>query len=102
MPDGTENQTPRSSSLKETDRHSYCALLHYELITSFTTTIHDEDGERKVVVYPVEYAGAYIDHSNNMHVVLSKYATNTTINTYRNIMGNDPDIIFETAEFPLS
>ncbi len=72
------------------------------MINSFTTTINDENGERTVVIYPVEYAGAYIDHSNNLHVVLSKYATNTTVNTYCNIMGNDPDIIFETAEFPLS
>jgi hypothetical protein len=71
-------------SQKETDPNGYAA--------SFGTM---------VMVYPVEYGGAYIDRSNNLHIVLSKYATNSTIDTYRSIIG-DPDVIFEVAEFPLS
>lgn len=88
-----------SLSEKETDPNYYASLLAGKLINSFYTTLPNGTG---VIIYPVEYAGAYIDHSNNLHVVLSKYATNSTIESYRNIMGNDPDIIFETAEFPLS
>ena len=49
-----------------------------------------------------EFAGAYIDPSNTLHIILTNNATATTINTYRNIMGNDTNIVFETAVFPLS
>ena len=49
-----------------------------------------------------EFAGAYIDQSNTLHIILTNNATATTINTYRNIMGNDTNIVFETAVFPLS
>jgi hypothetical protein len=88
-----------SLSEKETDPNSYAVSLHNKLISAFFTTLPNGT---KVLIYPVEYAGAYIDNSNNLHIVLSKYATNTTISNYRDIMGNDPDIIFEAAEFPLS
>ena len=87
-----------SLSEKETDPNGYAASLAGKLIGSFYSTLPNGT---MVMVYPVEYAGVYIDHSNNLHVVLSKYATNETIDTYRNIMG-DPDVIFEVAEFPLS
>ena len=49
-----------------------------------------------------EFAGAYIDQSNILHIILTNNATTTTINHYRNMMGNDTDIVFETADFPLS
>jgi hypothetical protein len=87
-----------SLSEKETDPNGYAASLAAKLKTSFFTTLPNGT---MLMVYPIEYAGAYIDHSNNLHVVLSKYATNATIDNYRSIIG-DSDVIFENAEFPLS
>ena len=49
-----------------------------------------------------EIAGAYIDSSNTLHIILTNNATATTINHYRNITGNGTNIVFETAVFPLS
>lgn len=49
-----------------------------------------------------EFAGAYIDSSNTLHIILTNNATATIINYYRNITGNGTDIVFETAVFPLS
>lgn len=86
-----------SLSYKETNPNSYANSLAMKLMATFNTTYSDG---RLVILYPLEYSGAYIDSSNNLHIVLSKYATNATIDSYRSIMG-DPDVIFETAEFPL-
>lgn len=88
-----------SLSEKETNPNNYAGGLARKLMATFNTTSIDGKLE---IVYPVEYGGAYVDSSNNLYIVLSKYATNSTIESYRNIMGNDPDIIFEVAEFPLS
>lgn len=86
------------SSYKETNPNYYASLVAGKLLGTFYATLPNGTG---VLNYPVEYAGAYIDPSNNLHIVLSKYATNTTIDTYLSIIG-DPDVIFETQEFPLS
>ena len=91
------------TSFKETDRNSYYSGLAGNLIASFPKVlIQDEFGEREVVAYPQEYAGAYIDESNTLHIVLTKNANMTTKNNYLEIMGNDEDIIFDIADFPLS
>jgi hypothetical protein len=87
-----------SLSDKELHPNDYASGLAAKLKSSFNTTFVDGN---LVIEYPIEYGGAYIDHSNNLHIVLSKYATNSTIDTYRSIMG-DPDVIFENADFPLS
>lgn len=87
-----------SLSQKETDPNGYATSLAGKLIGSFYTTLPNGT---MLLNYPVEYGGAYIDHSNHLHIVLSKYSTNATIDTYRSIIG-DPDVIYETAEFPLS
>jgi hypothetical protein len=87
-----------SLSEKELHPNDYAGYLASKLKSSFNTTYSEGNLE---ILYPVEYGGAYIDSSNKLHIVLSKYATNETIDTYRSIMG-DPDVIFETAEFPLS
>jgi hypothetical protein len=77
--------------------NDYAGYLASKLKSTFNTTYIDGSLE---LVYPIEYGGAYIDSSNNLHIVLSKYATNATIDAYLSIMG-DPDVIFEVAEFPL-
>jgi hypothetical protein len=93
-----------NSSLKETGRNTYYSFVGGRLITSFPTAlIHDEFGERKIILYPPEYAGGYIDEFNNLHIVLAKDADfMVTKRVYQEIMGNDEDIIYEVADFPLS
>ena len=49
-----------------------------------------------------EFAGAYLDQSNKLHIILTNNATTTIINKYLNMMGNDTNIVFETADFPVS
>lgn len=90
-------------SLKETDRNSYYGFVFESLIDSFPTElIQDELGEREEITYPQEYAGAYIDEFNILHIVLTKEANAAIKNNYHEIMGNDEDIIYDTADFPLS
>jgi hypothetical protein len=78
--------------------NDYAGYLASKLKSTFIT--NNSDGKLEIV-YPIEYGGAYIDSFNQLHIVLSKYATNATIESYLSIMG-DPDVIFEAAEFPLS
>lgn len=91
------------ASLKETDRNSYYAFVAASLLQTFPmVSIEDETGKREVISYPQEYAGAYIDESNTLHIVLTKGASMTTKNNYQAIMGNDKDIVYEYADFSLS
>jgi len=93
----------KETSFKETHRNSYYNGLAGNLKGSFPTVlIQTEFREKEVIAYPPEYAGAYIDGSNTLHIVLSKYANRTTKLNYQQIMGNDEDIIYEIADFPLS
>lgn len=97
--DGTEIKV----SLKVTDRNSYYTGVAACLKDTFPKMlINDEFGQRFEVAYPQEYAGAYIDDFNTLHIVLTKNAELTTKNNYQAIMGNDKDIIYEFANFPLS
>jgi DNA-binding transcriptional ArsR family regulator len=48
-----------------------------------------------------EFAGAYLDESNKLHIILTNNATTTIINKYL-MRGNYTGIVFETADFPLS
>jgi DNA-binding transcriptional ArsR family regulator len=49
-----------------------------------------------------EFAGAYFDQFNTLHIILTNKATATTINTYLKMYGNNTNIVFENADFPLS
>jgi hypothetical protein len=90
-------------SLKETDRNTYYASLGGRLKASFPKVLIQTDhGEKEVIAYPPEYAGAYIDKSNTLHIILTKNANETTKSNYQEIMGNDEDIIYDIADFPLS
>jgi hypothetical protein len=90
-------------SLKETDRNSYYALVFESLIDSFPKVlINDGVGEREVVAYPQEYAGAYIDNSNTLHIVLTKNANMATYYNYQEKLVNDKDIVYDIADVPLS
>ena len=93
----------KETSFKETNRNSYYSGLAGNLIASFPKVlIQTEFREKEVIAYPPEYAGAYIDGSNTLHIVLTKNANMTTKLNYQEIMGNDEDIIFDIADFPLS
>jgi len=97
--EGTEIQP----SFKETNRNSYYSFLASDLKASFPKVlIQTEFREKEVIAYPPEYGGAYIDGSNTLHIVLTKNANMTTKLNYLEIMGNDEDIIFDIADFPLS
>jgi len=91
------------NSLKETDRNAYYASLASDLKWSFPKVlVNTESGEKEVIAYPPEYGGAYIDTSNTLHILLTKTANMITKSSYLEIMSNDKDIIFDTADFPLS
>jgi hypothetical protein len=89
--------------LKETNRNSFYSFVGGRLKASFPKIlIQTEFGEREVIAYPPEYAGAYIDKSNTLHILLTKKANETTKSNYQEIMGNDEDIVYENADFLLS
>jgi hypothetical protein len=91
------------TSLKETDRPFYYSLVGARLLQSFSTVlVQTEYGQREVIAYPPEYAGGYIDESGTLHIILTKAANMTAIKDYQAIMGNDPDVVYEYADFPLS
>ena len=93
----------KETSFKETNRNSYYSGLAGNLKASFPKVlIQTEFREKEVIAYPQEYAGAYIDGSNTLHIVLTKKANMTTKLDYQEIMGNDEDIIYDIADFPLS
>ena len=93
----------KETSFKETNRNSYYSGLAGNLKASFPKVlIQTEYREKEVIAYPPEYGGAYIDGSNTLHIVLTKNANMTTKLNYLEIMGNDEDIIFDIADFPLS
>jgi hypothetical protein len=104
LPKGTEPTGAESlKALKETDRGSYYAFIAADLKATFPkTTVHDEYGNRTLIAYPQEFAGAYIDKSNTLHIVLTKNANSATKNNYQAILGYDKDVIYEFADFPLS
>jgi hypothetical protein len=101
---GTESLSIDLTSLKESNRNYYYATVAASLVDSFPTVVYQDvwGGKREVIAYPPEYAGAYIDENNTLHIVLTKDANMTTLNNYRAIMYNDKDIVYQYADFPLS
>jgi hypothetical protein len=96
------NGTKDQPSLKTTDRNAYYTSIYSKLSRTFITTVHDESGDRAEIKYPADYAGAYIDASNNLHIIVVKSEnTVATVNNYQKLLG-DSEVIFETADFPLS
>jgi len=88
--------------LKEVDRNNYYVSVFQNLADSFpVSVIDDEYGRREAFSYPDEYAGAYIDEFNNLHIVLTASVHAKTEYDYKKILG-DGDVIFDTAEFPLT
>jgi hypothetical protein len=74
------------------------------LINSFPKILVDDAfGETtEVIRYPDEYAGAFLDDSGKLHIVLTKNAAAGTESEYRQIMGSsDIPVVFDVAEFPL-
>ncbi|MDG6223859.1 MAG: hypothetical protein IAX21_03685 [Candidatus Bathyarchaeota archaeon] len=96
-------ETEIQNSLKETDRNLYYGCLLGQLKASFPKVlIQTEYGEQEVIAYPPEYAGAYVDKSDNLHIVLTKKANITTKQDYLEIMDNNEEIIFDIGDFSLS
>ncbi|NLE04194.1 MAG: hypothetical protein GX638_05250, partial [Crenarchaeota archaeon] len=103
LPFASSNGEEIQFSLKDADRNYYCGLVFQKLVDSFPRVlILDEGGEREVVEYPQDYAGAYIDESDNLHIVLTKDANVATKDSYFKIMGYDDVVVFDVADFSLS
>ncbi|MDR2720263.1 MAG: S1 family peptidase, partial [Nitrososphaerota archaeon] len=51
---------------------------------------------------PDEYAGAYIDEANKLHIILTKPVDAETEYDYQAIIGYDETVIFEVAKYPLT
>jgi hypothetical protein len=74
-----------------------------DLIDCFPTVlVSGENGVQEVVLYPDEYAGAFIDEANRLHIVLTKPVDGETEYDYRAITGYDETVIFNIAQYPLS
>jgi len=96
------SELPDLAALKATDRNSYSAEIYWRLLDCFPIVlVQTINGEDEIVRYPDEFAGAFIDESNNLHIVLTKDVDMKTEYDYRKITGYDEDIVFEVAEFPL-
>ena len=86
----------------DVDENSRCALLFVNVIDSFPRVlVYDGFAEMEVVRYPDEFAGAFIDKSNKLHIVLTKDVDLGTEYDYRKLTGYDEAVVFEVAEFPL-
>ncbi|MDR0373142.1 MAG: S1 family peptidase [Nitrososphaerota archaeon] len=105
---GTEEPTLSSNqidmtALKTADRNTYYVEVFSNIIECFPTTVTlTEYGETTVINYPDEFAGAYIDASNNLHIVLTNSVYVKTEYDYQKITGYDKDVVFNVAEFSLS
>jgi hypothetical protein len=91
------------TALKTADRNTYYVGVFSNIIECFPTTVTlTEYGETTVINYPDEFAGAYIDSSNNLHIVLTSSVYVKTEYDYLKITGYDKDVVFNVAEFSLS
>jgi len=85
------------------DANSRAAFTASRVISCFPTILVDDGfGEREVVLYPDEYAGAYIDKFNRLHIVLTKDVDTDTEYDYRELTGYSENVVFEVATFSLS
>lgn len=84
------------------DENSRCAMLFLNVIDRFPRVlVYDGFTEREVVRYPDEFAGAFIDKSNKLHIVLIKDVDLDTEYDYRNLTGYDETVIFDIADYSL-
>jgi len=89
--------------VKEIDRNWYYFSLFQDLIGCFPTVLVEGNyGLVEEIVYPSEYAGAYIDEDDNLHILLTKDADMETEFAYRAILGYDEDVVFEVAKYSFS
>jgi len=89
--------------LKESDMNSYSWLLFVDLIDCFPRGLTlGENGANTEVLYPNEYAGAFIDADNRLHIILTKPVDGETEYDYRAITSYDETVIFDIAQYPLT
>ena len=91
------------SEVKELDRNWYSFSIFRDLIGCFpTVTVMGEYGLDEAVAYPSDYAGAYIDEADNLHILLTKDVDDASEYDYRAIVRYDEDIVFEVAKYSFS
>jgi len=91
------------SEVKELDRNWYSFAVFRDLIDCFPkVTVTGTYGLAEAVAYPSDYAGAYIDEADNLHILLTKDVDSVSEYDYRAIVGYDEDIVFEVAKYSFS
>jgi hypothetical protein len=91
------------SEVKELDRNWYSFSIFRDLIDCFPKiTVMGEYGLTEAVAYPSDYAGAYIDGADNLHILLTNDVDDASEYDYRAIVGYDEDVVFEVAEYSYS
>lgn len=76
---------------------SAIAIYEYTLATDNHTVLL-----RERITNADEIAGVYIDQNGTQHIILTNNATAKAINAYLYMAGYGSNIVFETADFPLS
>lgn len=91
------------NELKTRDRNAYYVSVFQKIINTFpTASTRSAEGGINPVQYPDEYAGAYIDDADNLHIVLTRTSRRATEYDYPKLTDYDDDVIYEYAPFPLS
>jgi len=91
-------------SLNGLYKNYYNVALLQRMLSVFSSEIDPasssgENAESSEIIYPDDYAGAYIDEENNLHV---KIIGKGNIQYYKNLLQNDSNVIFEEAETSLN
>ena len=91
------------SEVKELDRNWYYLSLFQDLVKCFPTVlVEGKYGLVEEIVYPSNYAGAYIDEADTLHILLTKDAGADSECDYRAILRYDEDVVFEVAKYSWS
>ena len=113
----TLREMESQNELKEIDRNFYYVTMFQKVINSFPVETekkyesidsYKEDNlnaeknidMKEVIKFPEEYAGAYIDETNALHIILTK-SVETEYN-YQKITDYDKGVVFDYANFSLS
>jgi hypothetical protein len=89
--------------VKELDRNWYYLSLFQGLIECFPTVlVEGKYGLMEEIVYPSDYAGAYIDDDDNLHILLTKDAGTDSEYVYRALLRYDEDVVFERVDYSWS
>ncbi|MCL2150201.1 MAG: S1 family peptidase [Dehalococcoidia bacterium] len=79
---------------QDREQNAYCVSIYRAMVSNFLTI---DDNGRTYAEYPSDYAGAYIDEANNLHILLVNNAEG--VYDYAELTGYDKVVIIEYADF---